>query len=128
MIATCASNSFTNQSIGLFLEVRTFVAAKYRHSEARLVSCSRTSGQVYRDEFRGNSLRNLRERERRTIDSQSRHEPTGQDWLIRDLRRYGTVPHAGFGLGFKRTVSYITGLANVRDVIPFPRTAGHVKY
>ena len=40
----------------------------------------------------------------------------------RDLRRYGSVPHAGFGLGFERTVSYITGMTNVRDVIPFPRT------
>jgi asparaginyl-tRNA synthetase len=39
-----------------------------------------------------------------------------------DLRRYGTVPHAGFGLGFERFVSYVTGIANVRDVIPFPRT------
>jgi asparaginyl-tRNA synthetase len=46
----------------------------------------------------------------------------------RDLRRYGTVPHAGFGLGFERTVSYITGLANVRDVIPFPRTPGSARY
>jgi asparaginyl-tRNA synthetase len=40
----------------------------------------------------------------------------------RDLRRFGTVPHAGFGLGFERTVSYVTGMANVRDVIAFPRT------
>jgi asparaginyl-tRNA synthetase len=40
----------------------------------------------------------------------------------RDLRRYGTVPHAGFGLGFERTLAYVTGLANVRDAIPFPRT------
>jgi len=46
----------------------------------------------------------------------------------RDLRRYGTVPHAGFGLGFERTVAYATGLANVRDVIPFPRTPGNAKY
>ncbi len=46
----------------------------------------------------------------------------------RDLRRYGTVPHAGFGLGFERTVAYVTGLANVRDVIPFPRTPGNAKY
>jgi len=46
----------------------------------------------------------------------------------RDLRRYGTVPHAGFGLGFERTVSYLTGLANVRDVIPFPRTPGNARY
>jgi asparaginyl-tRNA synthetase len=46
----------------------------------------------------------------------------------RDLRRYGTVPHAGFGLGFERTISYATGLSNVRDAIPFPRTPGHAKY
>lgn len=46
----------------------------------------------------------------------------------RDLRRYGTVPHAGFGLGLERLVSYVTGLANVRDVIPFPRTPGHANY
>jgi asparaginyl-tRNA synthetase len=46
----------------------------------------------------------------------------------RDLRRYGTVPHAGFGLGFERTLAYVTGLANVRDAIPFPRTPGHAKY
>lgn len=43
-------------------------------------------------------------------------------WWYRDLRRYGTVPHAGFGLGFERLVVYVTGMQNVRDVIPFPRT------
>jgi asparaginyl-tRNA synthetase len=43
-------------------------------------------------------------------------------WWYRDLRRYGTVPHAGFGLGFDRALAYATGMANVRDVIPFPRT------
>lgn len=43
-------------------------------------------------------------------------------WWYRDLRRYGTVPHAGFGLGFERLVAYVTGVQNVRDVIPFPRT------
>jgi asparaginyl-tRNA synthetase len=42
-------------------------------------------------------------------------------WWYRDLRRYGTVPHAGFGLGFDRTVVYVTGMGNIRDVIPFPR-------
>jgi asparaginyl-tRNA synthetase len=42
-------------------------------------------------------------------------------WWYRDLRRYGSVPHAGFGLGFERTVSYVTGVENIRDVIPFPR-------
>jgi asparaginyl-tRNA synthetase len=46
----------------------------------------------------------------------------------RDLRRYGSVPHAGFGLGFERTLAYATGLANVRDAIPYPRTSGSVKY
>ena len=46
----------------------------------------------------------------------------------RDLRRYGTVPHAGFGLGLERFVSYVTGVSNVRDVIPFPRTAGSANY
>jgi len=49
------------------------------------------------------------------------------DWY-RDLRRYGTVPHAGFGLGFERTVAYATGLSNVRDAIPFPRTPGNARY
>ncbi|MEO5766345.1 MAG: asparagine--tRNA ligase [Casimicrobiaceae bacterium] len=49
------------------------------------------------------------------------------DWY-RDLRRYGSVPHAGFGLGFERTIAYATGLANVRDVIPFPRTPGSAPY
>ena len=46
----------------------------------------------------------------------------------RDLRRYGSVPHAGFGLGLERLVSYVTGVSNVRDVIPFPRTPGHAEY
>jgi asparaginyl-tRNA synthetase len=46
----------------------------------------------------------------------------------RDLRRYGTVPHAGFGLGFERTLAYVTGLTNVRDAIPFPRTPGNARY
>lgn len=48
-------------------------------------------------------------------------------WYL-DLRRYGTVPHAGFGLGLERLVSYVTGVNNVRDVIPFPRTPGHADY
>jgi asparaginyl-tRNA synthetase len=54
-------------------------------------------------------------------------DPKIYGWY-RDLRRYGTVPHAGFGLGFERTVAYVTGLANVRDVIPFPRTPGSARY
>ena len=43
-------------------------------------------------------------------------------WWYRDLRRYGSVPHSGFGLGFERLIVYVTGVGNVRDVIPFPRT------
>jgi asparaginyl-tRNA synthetase len=46
----------------------------------------------------------------------------------RDLRRYGTVPHAGFGLGFERTIQYATGMANIRDVIPFPRAPGNADF
>ena len=42
-------------------------------------------------------------------------------WWYLDLRRYGTVPHAGFGLGLERTVQFVTGMANIRDVIPYPR-------
>jgi asparaginyl-tRNA synthetase len=49
-------------------------------------------------------------------------------WWYRDLRKYGSVPHAGFGLGFERTIMYATGMANVRDVIPFPRTPGNAEF
>jgi asparaginyl-tRNA synthetase len=49
-------------------------------------------------------------------------------WWYRDLRRFGTVPHAGFGLGLERTIIYATGMANIRDVIPFPRTPGHAAF
>lgn len=51
----------------------------------------------------------------------------GYDWYL-DLRRYGTVPHAGFGLGFERLVSYITGMSNIRDVIPYPRVPGKADF
>ena len=49
-------------------------------------------------------------------------------WWYRDLRRYGTVPHAGFGLGFERLLNYITGMENIRDAIPFPRTPGNAGF
>ena len=49
-------------------------------------------------------------------------------WWYRDLRKYGTVPHAGFGLGFERTIQYATGMANIRDVIPFPRTTKNAAF
>ena len=66
------------------------------------------------------------QREERLDVLDARIHETGLDpsayWWYRDLRRYGTVPHAGFGLGFDRAVAYATGMANIRDVIPFPRT------
>jgi asparaginyl-tRNA synthetase len=49
-------------------------------------------------------------------------------WWYTDLRRYGTVPHAGFGLGFERLIMFVTGLENIRDVIPFPRTPGRADF
>jgi asparaginyl-tRNA synthetase len=49
-------------------------------------------------------------------------------WWYLDLRRFGTVPHAGFGLGFERAVQFVTGLENIRDVIPFPRTPKNAEF
>lgn len=49
-------------------------------------------------------------------------------WWYLDLRRFGSVPHAGFGLGLERMVQYVTGMANIRDVIPFPRTPGSAEF
>jgi asparaginyl-tRNA synthetase len=49
-------------------------------------------------------------------------------WWYRDLRRFGTVPHSGFGLGLERLVQFATGMANIRDVIPFPRTPGSAEF
>ena len=49
-------------------------------------------------------------------------------WWYLDLRKFGTVPHAGFGLGFERLIQFVTGLSNIRDVIPFPRTPGNLAF
>jgi asparaginyl-tRNA synthetase len=49
-------------------------------------------------------------------------------WWYLDLRRFGSVPHAGFGLGFERIVQFMTGMSNIRDVIPFPRTPGQAEF
>jgi asparaginyl-tRNA synthetase len=72
------------------------------------------------------------QREERLEALDARIEEMGLDrdaygWY-RDLRRYGTVPHAGFGLGLERTIIYATGMANIRDVIPFPRTPRNVDF
>ena len=49
-------------------------------------------------------------------------------WWYLDLRKYGSVPHAGFGLGFERLIQFVTGMGNIRDVIPFPRTPGNISF
>jgi asparaginyl-tRNA synthetase len=54
-------------------------------------------------------------------------EPATYQWYL-DLRRYGTVPHAGFGLGLERTLLFLSGMGNIRDVIPFPRTPGSAEF
>jgi len=54
-------------------------------------------------------------------------DPAHMDWYM-DTRRYGTCTHAGFGLGFERLILFITGMGNIRDVIPFPRTPGNAEF
>jgi asparaginyl-tRNA synthetase len=56
------------------------------------------------------------------------HIPIDEMWWYLDTRRYGTVPHAGFGLGFERMVQFVTGMSNIRDVIAFPRTPGNAEF
>lgn len=72
------------------------------------------------------------QREERLQVLETRLEQLGlnpQDyWWYLDLRRYGSVPHAGFGLGFERLVQFTTGVENIRDVIPFPRYPGHCEF
>lgn len=63
--------------------------------------------------------------ERRLLEAGLRAEDY---WWYLDLRRFGTVPHSGFGLGLERVVQFITGMANIRDVIPFPRTPGSAEF
>ena len=63
---------------------------------------------------------------KRRMDEQDLN--TADYWWYLDLRRYGTVPHAGFGLGLERMVQFVTGMANIRDVIPFPRTPGNAEF
>ena len=54
-------------------------------------------------------------------------KPEDYDWYL-NLRKYGGVTHSGFGLGFERMIMYLTGIGNIRDVIPFPRTVGNLEY
>jgi len=72
------------------------------------------------------------QREERLEVLEQRIRNTGLDpavyWWYLDLRRYGTVPHAGFGLGFERLVQFMTGMGNIRDVIPFPRAPQEIEF
>lgn len=56
------------------------------------------------------------------------HIPMKDMWWYLDTRKYGSCPHSGFGLGFERLILFVTGMANIRDVIPFPRTPGHAEF
>lgn len=69
-----------------------------------------------------------REERLNVLDSRINAHMRDELWWYRDLRRYGTVPHAGFGMGFERILNYISGMENIRDVIPFPRVAQHMQF
>jgi asparaginyl-tRNA synthetase len=69
------------------------------------------------------------ERLHQLLENMKSHNLNPDDyWWYTDLRRYGTVPHAGFGLGFERLLMFLTGVANIRDVIPFARTPGNAEF
>ena len=72
------------------------------------------------------------ERENRLVELENRITAMGLDpeqyWWYLDLRRFGSVPHAGFGLGFERLIQYVTGMQNIRDVIPFPRAVKNADF
>jgi len=63
------------------------------------------------------------------LSNMERHDLSVEDysWYV-DTRKYGTVPHAGFGMGFERMLMFVTGMQNIRDVIPFARTPGHCEF
>ena len=72
------------------------------------------------------------QREERYDILKSRIEELGIDhedvWWYLETRKFGTAPHSGFGLGFERMIMFITGMGNIRDVIPFPRTPGNAEF
>ena len=63
-----------------------------------------------------------------TANIEERGLPIEEYWWYLDLRRFGSAPHAGFGMGFERLMMYVTGLSNIRDVLPFPRTPGNIAF
>jgi asparaginyl-tRNA synthetase len=79
-------------------------------------------GEIIGGSQREEDLEKLRRRMEETA-----METGNYQWYL-DLRRYGTVPHSGFGLGFERLIQYVTGMANIRDVIPFPRAPGQAEF
>ena len=78
-------------------------------------------------EIIGGSQREEREEVLRRRIRESNLEEQAYWWYL-ELRKYGSVPHAGFGLGFERLIMYLTGMQNIRDVIPFPRTPGNAQF
>lgn len=80
-------------------------------------------GEIIGGSQREENLEKLKSR----MEELNMHQTDVYDWFL-DLRRFGTVPHSGFGLGFERAVMYITGMQNIRDVIPFHRTPKHVSF
>jgi asparaginyl-tRNA synthetase len=79
-------------------------------------------GEIIGGSEREDDLSRLEER-MRSLNMDGAH----YEWYL-DLRRYGSVPHSGFGLGFERLIQYITGMANIRDVIPYPRAVGQAEF
>jgi asparaginyl-tRNA synthetase len=79
-------------------------------------------GEIIGGSEREESLENLKKRM-----AELEMDTAVYSWYL-DLRRYGTVPHAGFGLGFERLIQYVTGMVNIRDVIPYPRAVGQAEF
>jgi asparaginyl-tRNA synthetase len=59
---------------------------------------------------------------------QEMNVPEKELWWYLELRKFGSAPHSGFGLGFERMIQFVTGMGNIRDVIPFPRTPGNAEF
>jgi asparaginyl-tRNA synthetase len=79
-------------------------------------------GEIVGGSQREERLEKLKERMREM------HIPIKEMWWYLDTRRFGAVPHAGFGLGFERMVQFVTGMSNIRDAIAFPRTPKNAEF
>ena len=88
---------------------------------------SRYNGFNFDNEIIGGSKREER-LERLIARMEELNLPEEDYWWYLDLRRYGTAVHSGFGLGFERLIMYLTGISNIRDVLPFPRTTGTAEF